>query len=177
MAYYLPQFHAFPENDAWWGRGFTEWTNVARGLPRFVGHYQPRIPRDLGSYTLQGTEVMRRQVELARQAGLHGFCFYFYWFNGKRLLEKPIDAFLADRSIDFPFCLMWANENWTRRWDGAESEVLISQSYDPDDDERLVAEFMRHIADPRYIRVGGRPLLMLYRPGIIPKAAETMKRC
>ncbi|MBR0681725.1 glycosyltransferase [Roseomonas eburnea] len=176
LAYYLPQFHAFEQNDAWWGRGFTEWTNVPRGLPRFKGHYQPRVPRDLGFYTLQGDETFRRQVEMAKAGGVHGFVFYWYWFNGTRLMEKPVERFLADPSIDMPFCLMWANENWTRRWDGAESEVLISQDYRPDDDERMVAEFARHFRDARYIRVGGRPVLMVYRPALIPETKATIAR-
>ncbi|MGI4950589.1 MAG: glycoside hydrolase family 99-like domain-containing protein [Janthinobacterium lividum] len=171
LAFYLPQFHAVPENDAWWGRGFTEWTNVARGLPRFSGHYQPRTPRDLGHYTLHGTTVLRRQAEMARAAGLHGFVFYFYWFNGRRLLESPLEALLADRSIELPFCLMWANENWTRRWDGSEHEVLMSQDYRIEDELGLVAEFLRHFADPRYIRLEGRPVLMVYRVGLIPAGA------
>lgn len=176
LAYYLPQFHAFPENDSWWGKGFTEWTNVPRGLPRFRGHFQPRVPRDLGFYGLDDTVAMRRQIEMAKAGGLHGWVFYYYWFNGKRLLEKPLEAFLADRSLDMPFALMWANENWTRRWDGAESEVLIGQDYMPDDDERMAAEFARHFADPRYIRLQGRPVLMVYRPALIPDTAATVAR-
>ena len=176
LAYYLPQFHAFPENDAWWGRGFTEWTNVPRGLPRFRGHYQPRVPRDLGFYCLDTTDPMRRQIEMAKAGGVHGWVFYTYWFNGKRLLEKPLEAFLADPTLDMPFALMWANENWTRRWDGAESEVLISQDYRPDDDARMAAEFARHFADPRYIRLQGRPVLMVYRPALIPDTAATVAR-
>jgi glycosyltransferase involved in cell wall biosynthesis len=177
LAYYLPQYHPIPENDAWWGRGFTEWTNVARGLPRFRGHYQPRIPRDLGFYSLGGTEVMQRQIRLAKGAGLGGFVFYFYWFNGRRLLEKPVEAFLRDRALDMPFALMWANENWTRRWDGAEADILISQDYRTDDDARLVAEFARHFADPRYIRLqDNRPLLMVYRAALIPEGRATVER-
>ena len=134
LAYYLPQFHAVPENDAWWGTGFTEWTAISRGMPRFVGQYQPRTPRDLGHYRLGttpgDTAVMRRQIDMARAGGLFGFVQYFYWFNRRRLLEGPLEAFLADATLDFPFCLMWANENWTRRWDGSEDEVLIAQDYD-----------------------------------------------
>jgi len=177
LAYYLPQFHSFPENDGWWGKGFTEWTNVARGLPRFKGHYQPRVPRDLGFYTLEGTETLRRQAEIARAGGVHGFIFYYYWFNGKRLMERPIDAFLSDPSIDIPFALMWANENWTRRWDGLDSEILISQDYRVSDDEFMVAEYARHFRDPRYIRLeDNRPLLAVYRPGIIPEASTVITR-
>jgi glycosyltransferase involved in cell wall biosynthesis len=176
LAYYLPQFHAIPENDAWWGKGFTEWTNIARGVPRFKGHYQPRIPRDLGFYSLDTIEPMRQQASMARAAGIHGFVFYYYWFNGQRLLDQPLQRFLHDRSIDMPFALMWANENWTRRWDGAESEVLISQDYRPSDDGRMAAEFARHFRDPRYIRVQDRPLLMIYRPGLIPEPGRTIGR-
>ncbi len=176
LAFYLPQYHAVPENDAWWGRGFTEWTNLGRGLPRFAGHYQPRTPRDLGHYRLEGTEILRRQAEMARRAGIFGFVFYFYWFNGRRLLERPLEALLADRSIDFPFCLMWANENWTRRWDGSDEEVLISQDYRSEDDAGLVESFARHFADPRYIRLQGRPLLMIYRPGLIHDARARIQR-
>ena len=176
LAYYLPQFHRIPENDAWWGRGFTEWTNLTRGTPRFAGHYQPRTPRDLGHYSLDDPSTMRLQIEMAKGAGLHGFIFYFYWFNGHRLLESPIERFLADRSLDMPFCLMWANENWTRRWDGFDEEVLISQDYRPAEDEDLVRTFGRHFADPRYIRLQGRPVLMIYRPSLIPDAPETIQR-
>jgi glycosyltransferase involved in cell wall biosynthesis len=176
LAYYLTQFHAFPENDKWWGRGFTEWHNLPRGVPRFPGHYQPRTPRDLGFYSLDDTEIMRRQIEMAKQAGLFGFVYYYYYFNGQRLMEKPLEAFLADKTLDFPFAIMWANENWTRRWDGAESEVLISQDYRPEDDLNLTSEFARHFADPRYIRIGGRPVFMIYRVGIIPDARRTIER-
>ena len=176
LAYYLPQYHAVAENDAWWGRGFTEWTSIARGMPRFAGHYQPRIPRDLGHYDLSSTDSLRRQIAMARDAGVFGFVHYFYWFNGRRLLETPTEAMLADSSLDFPFCLMWANENWTRRWDGSDQEVLISQDYHPDDDAALIACFARHFADPRYIRLSGRPVLMVYRAGLIPRCLETIAR-
>ncbi len=174
LAFYLPQFHAMPENDAWWGRGFTEWTNVARALPRFAGHYQPRIPRDLGHYSLDGTETLRRQAKMAQDAGLHGFVFYFYWFNRRRLLDGPLEALLADPSVELPFCLMWANENWTRRWDGSEHEVLISQDYRDEDGPALVCELVRHFRDPRYIRLGGRPVLMIYRAGLIPRTKQSV---
>ncbi|NKC29339.1 glycosyltransferase WbsX family protein [Falsiroseomonas selenitidurans] len=174
LAYYLPQFHAIAENDAWWGRGFTEWTNLPRALPRFAGHYQPRVPRDLGHYTLTDMAVMRRQIEMAKRGGVGGWIFYWYSFNGHRLLEKPVDAFLADRSLDMPFALMWANENWTRRWDGAENDILMGQDYRPEDEPVLVAELARHFADPRYIRVQGRPVLMVYRAGLIPAPKETI---
>ena len=176
LAYYLPQFHSFAENDTWWGKGFTEWTNIARGLPRFKGHYQPRVPRDLGFYSLDHAETMRRQIEMAKAGGIFGFVFYYYWFNGKRLLDKPVEAFLRDSSLHMPFCIMWANENWTRRWDGADSEVLISQDYRSQDEETLLADFARHFLDPRYIRLKGRPLLMIYRPSLIKDTAATLAR-
>ena len=175
LAFYLPQFHAIPQNDAWWGTGFTEWHNIARGVPRYDRHYQPRIPRDLGFYDLGASDTMRRQVELARRMGVSGFCFYYYNFNGQRLLEKPIDAFLSDRDNDFPFCLIWANENWTRRWDGGERDILIRQDYRPEEVAALVADFARHMRDPRYIRLADdRPLLMVYRPDVIPSCIETV---
>uniref|UniRef100_A0A8J4M5F3 Glycosyltransferase n=1 Tax=Acidicaldus sp. TaxID=1872105 RepID=A0A8J4M5F3_9PROT len=176
LAFYLPQFHACAENDAWWGKGFTEWTNLHRALPRFSGHYQPRIPRDLGHYTLEGSAVLRRQIALAKGAGLGGFVFYYYWFNRRRLLDRPVEALLADQTLDFPFCLMWANENWTRRWDGMEREVLIAQDYREADEGALIASFARHFADPRYIRLAGRPLLFIYRAAQIPGGAATIAR-
>jgi glycosyltransferase involved in cell wall biosynthesis len=176
LAYYLPQFHAIPENDAFWGEGFTEWRNVARGQPRFKGHVQPRIPRDLGYYTLDDPEVMRRQMAMARAAGLHGFCYYYYWFDGRRVMQKPTEHILADPTLDFPFALMWANENWTRTWDGMEKEVLLKQDYDPAKDTDLVDDLARHFKDPRYICLNGRPLFFIYRPNQIPNAAVTIVR-
>lgn len=174
LAFYLPQFHAIAENDLWWGKGFTEWTNVARGQPRFHDHYQPRIPRDLGYYSLDDIGVMRRQAAMARDAGLSGFVFYYYNFDGKRLLDKPLENFLAAPDIDMPFALMWANENWTRRWDGKDQDVLIEQKKGRADNQSLCADFARHFRDKRYIRLGGRPLLMIYRPGLLDHPAKTL---
>jgi glycosyltransferase involved in cell wall biosynthesis len=176
LAYYLPQFHAVVENDVWWGKGFTDWTNLARAMPRFVGHLQPRVPRDLGYYALDNPETLRRQIALAKGAGLGGFVFYTYWFNRHLLLEKPLEMLLADPALDFPFCAMWANENWTRRWDGLEREVLISQEYLESDDEALVAHYARMFADARYIRVGGRALLFIYRVTLIPDAVARIAK-
>ncbi len=176
LAYYLPQFHRVPENDAWWGKGFTDWTNLGRALPRFVGHVQPRIPRDLGYYSLDDPATLRRQIELAKGAGLSGFVFYTYWFNRHRLLEKPLKQLMDDPSLDFPFCAMWANENWTRRWDGLEREILIAQEYLESDDAALIACFADMFADPRYIRVQGRPLLMIYRVNLIPDATARIAK-
>jgi len=175
FAFYLPQFHSIPENDEWWGRGFTEWTNVCRGTPRFAGHYQPRVPRDFGFYDLSDPRVLPRQAAVARAAGIHGFCFHYYNFSGRRLLERPIENFLACPEIDFSFCLSWANENWTRRWDGASTSVLIEQKYHIEDLAWIVDDVARHFRDPRYFRVAGRPLFIIYRTDVIPDGAELVR--
>ncbi len=169
LAFYLPQFHAIAENDGWWGEGFTEWTNLPRGQPRFAGHYQPRVPRDLGHYRADDAATLRAQADLAAGAGFGGFVFYYYRFGNKRLLERPLDLFAGPDGPDFPFCLMWANENWTRAWDGAETDVLMAQTHDAAEEPALVRDFLRYFASPRYIRLEGRPLLMVYRPGNLPE--------
>lgn len=176
LAYYLPQFHPFKENSEWWGEGFTEWTNVTKGMPRFEGHHQPHLPRDLGYYDLRLKDTFKAQAELARDAGLHGFCFYHYWFNGKRLMDRLANMLIDSPETDLPFCLLWANENWTRTWDGLENDILIAQDYREEDDVAFIRDLGRHFADPRYIRVDGRPLFFIYRPGIIPDVVNRIDK-
>ena len=175
IAFYLPQFHAIEANDRFWGKGFTEWRQLPRGISRYPGHYQPRTPRDLGFYNLLTSEALERQFAMAKAAGVTAFAYYYYWFNGTRVLEKPLDNLMAS-DLDVPFMIIWANENWTRTWDGSESSVLLRQDYRESDDEALVADLARHFADPRYIRIDNRPFFVIYNPGNVPDAAETIDR-
>lgn len=176
IAYYLPQFHTIEENDENWGKGFTEWRNVARALPLFEGHYQPRHPGDLGFYDLNNEHVIEQQAMLARNYGVNGWAFYYYWFDSKKLLDMPIERLYKRKDIEIDYCVFWANENWTRSWDGMQSDVLLSQKHSPEDDIAFIATVSKYFEDPRYIRYEGRPVLMMYRPQLLPDALATTER-
>ncbi len=173
IAFYLPQFHPIPENDEWWGQGFTEWRNVARARPLFVDHYQPHTPADLGFYDLRLAETREAQARLASEAGIEAFCYYHYWFHGKRLLERPFEEVLATGRPDFPFCLCWANEPWSRRWDGSEEDVLQAQAYSPEDDLEHIRWLVPALRDPRGLTVEGRPVFLVYHARALPDVART----
>ena len=172
IAFYLPQFHPIPENDAWWGKGFTEWINVAKAKPLFPGHYQPHMPADLGFYDLRLPETREAQATMASEYGIYGFCYYHYWFNGRRILDRPFREILASGKPDFPFCLCWANENWTRAWDGGDRDILLEQHYNPNDHLAHIRALIPALRDNRYIRVNGKPLILVYRTELIPESVR-----
>ncbi len=172
IAFYLPQYHPIPENDRAWGEGFTEWTNVRKAQPLFKGHDQPRVPGALGYYDLRDAEVREKQVELAKAFGVTGFCYWHYWFNGKRLLERPFNEVLGSGKPDFPFCLGWANESWTGIWHGSPDEIIMEQTYPQGDQDRHFEYLLKAFRDPRYICINEKPLLVLYKPLNIPNPKE-----
>lgn len=176
IAFYFPQYHPIPENDSWWGAGFTEWTNTAKAKPQFVGHYQPHIPGELGFYDLRLPETLHKQAELAKHYGIQGFCFHYYWFNGKNLLERPINIFLENKDIQIEFCFCWKNGSWTRSWEGKGQEVLMHQSHSPDDDIAFIREISQSFQDPRYIRINNKPILIIYHASSFPDIKGTITR-
>ena len=178
IALYLPQFHETKENNQFWGKGFTEWTNVKRGRPLYEGHHQPRFPGDeygyLGYYDLKNIKVFERQVKLAKSHGIYGFGIYYYWFSGKKVLQKPLDNFMKHSHIEFHFLLIWANENWTKKWNGGDQEILIKQEYRQNDPQKYIKDIKKYIIDRRYIRIDNKPVLGLYEPSKIPNLARTI---
>ena len=175
IAIYLPQFHPIPENDEWWGKGFTEWTNVTKAKPLFKGHYQPQLPTDLGFYDLRLSEVREDQSRLAKEHNIYGFCYYHYWFKGRRLLERPFQEVFESGKPDFPFMLCWANHNWTRTWDGFEREVLLKQEHSFEDDLIHIKELIKYFKDPRYIRVNNKPFFVVCSPELFPDVNKTLE--
>lgn len=179
LAFFLPQYHPIPENDEWWGPGFTDWANVARARPVIRGHYQPHIPADLGFYDLRLSEARAAQAAMASAYGIDAFCYYHYWFEGRRLLQKPFEAVLRTGEPDFPFCLCWANENWTRRWSGRDGEVLMRQGYSEQDDLIHIRWLAEAFSDSRYLTIRGRPVFLVYRAASLPdplRTTETWRR-
>lgn len=179
IAYYLPQYYQIPQNDTWFGRGFTEWSNAAKAVPQFTGHWQPHLPIDVGFYNLETTRAMHRQVELAKMYGIHGFCFYYYWFSGgDRIMEQPLIRWLEDKSLDFPFMLFWANEDWTNTW--GEKGDLGTKTYSakmkPDDVKTFVDDIIPLLKDERYIQVDGRPHITIYQAKKDPFLPEFIDR-
>lgn len=175
IAFYLPQYHRIRENDEWWGPGFTEWTNVVKGKENFKNHYQPHLPRELGFYDLSSVDILREQAEMAKLFGIDTFCFYYYWFSGRRVLERPINNFL-NSDIDFKYCLCWANENWTRTWDGDTRSVLLEQKYNDEDPDEFIKSLLPYFEDSRYVSVDNKPVLVVYRAKDIPAVKSVFRK-
>lgn len=177
IAFHLPQFHTFPENDKWWGKGFTEWTNVKKAEPQYEGHYQPKVPLNNNYYCLMDDETQVWQSDLAQKYGVWGFCYYHYWFkDGKKLLEKPLERMLHNREVTIPFCLCWANENWTKRWDGGNNEIIVEQDYGNEKDWESHFEYLlQFFKDERYITLNGKPVMLIYRPEEIPHVNKMLR--
>jgi lipopolysaccharide biosynthesis protein len=176
IAIHLPQYHTIPENDEWWGEGFTEWTNVKKAKPLFEGHHQPHVPLSNNYYDLSENKALCKQAELAKKYGIDGFCFYHYWFNGKKLLEKPLEQMLERGTPDFPFMLCWANENWTRTWDGMDKHILMKQEYGFEDDEAHFDYLLPFFKDDRYIKIDGKPVFLVYRTELFPDINRNLLR-
>jgi len=177
IAYYLPQYHPIPENDLWWGKGFTEWTNTAKAKPMFKGHYQPHLPTELGFYDLRVPEVREAQAAMAKSHGIEGFCYYHYWFGGKRLIERPFDEVLKTKKPDFPFSLCWANATWSGIWHGAPNKILLEQTYPSMADHDAHFDYLlKAFLDERYITVDGKPIFTIYRAWEIPNIVNVLER-
>lgn len=177
IAINLPQYHPFKENNEWWGKGFTEWTNVTNAKPRFEGHYQPHLPTETGFYDLRLPEARTMQADMAKEAGIYGFCYYHYWFNGHQLMERPVNEIIKTGEPDFPFMLCWANENWARNWDGGFKDILIKQEYSKDDDIAHMKWLCENVfCDKRYIRINNKPFFIIYKPALLPSISETLQR-
>lgn len=176
LAIYLPQYHPIPENDAAWGKDFTEWTNVKTAQPLFEGHYEPHIPHeDVGYYDLRDSEVLVKQATMAKKYGIYGFAYYHYWFNGKLLLNTPLDNMLQLKKPDFPFLYIWANENWTRRWDGQDKQIIVKQDYSLEDDLMHIQYLCEKVfCDARYIKIDNKPVFAVYRPELFPDVKQTV---
>lgn len=175
IAYYLPQFYPFKENDNWWGKGTTEWNNVSKAVPQFLGHYQPRLPGELGYYDLRIKENILRQIQLAKVYGIYAFCYYYYWFDGKRLLDRPLDLFLESKEMSFPFCLCWANEDWTRNFSGSSGEVIVKQSKSVESYKNFILGLGKYLVDDRYLTIGKKKVLIVYKPSHIPRTLDVLE--
>lgn len=174
LAFYLPQYHVIPENNIWWGKGFTEWTNTKKSEKLFKGHNQPRIPLNDNYYNLLDDNVKKWQIDLAKKYGIYGFCYYHYWFNGKQLLEKPMEQLLNNKKLDFPFCISWANEPWTRSWDGLTSEVIMPQEYSEEDNYVHFEYLLPFFKDNRYIKIDNKPLVLIYKLASMPNNGKEL---
>ncbi len=176
IAFHLPQYHTFPENDEWWGKGFTDWNNVKKAKPLFKRHYQPRVPLNNNYYNMMDYETRKWQAETAKKYGVYGFCYYHYWFNGKLLMEKPLEDLLEEKEIDLPFCLCWANEPWTRAWDGGDKDIIMPQQYgDKADWKKHINYLIKFFKDERYIKVDNKPMMVIYRTNNIDDCDEMIQ--
>ncbi len=175
IAYYLPQFHPTEKNDLWWGKGTTEWTNVSKAVPQYLGHLQPKLPGELGYYDLRLPEVMHRQIELAKNYGINVFAFYHYWFDGERILEKPLNMFMKNKSMDIQFCICWANENWTRRFTGTNNDVLMRMSETEESYQCFIHDAIYYLKDERYFTIDNKLVIVVYRPSLVPNPRKVLK--